>query len=221
MQKLPNVIRRLSTHMQSSHNCRDQVKPSLSKHLVKVRWEQCSRMTLGTWGLKALINTLNGKQATQLRQLFSQGTKGVEVVAVSALCPTLACEPAKGNWAPSSGSLHCSLVSAGASEDCRGRRQQILRKPMISQLLISPGERFTPSLLSCHLREQHSLGSGSDSHPPTTLCSFPSSPKHCCYKRKCKDGTIKGYSTRSKKERQKQKSTKHPTLANFMHHRRC
>lgn len=115
LQKLPNVIHRLSTRIQSSHNCRDQVKPSLSTHLVKVRWEQCSRMTLGTWGLKALINTLNGKQATQLTQLFSQGTKGVEVVAVSALCPTLACEPAKGKWAPSSGSLHCSLISAGAS----------------------------------------------------------------------------------------------------------
>jgi len=40
-----------------------------------------------------------------LRQLFSPGTTGVEVLAMTALRPTLAREPAKGNWAPSSGSL--------------------------------------------------------------------------------------------------------------------
>lgn len=81
---------------------------------------------------------------------------------------------------------------------------------MISQLLISPGKHFTVSLLSCRLWEQHSLGNGSGSHPCTALWPFPNSPKYCCYKKKCKLGTRKGYSTTSK-ESQKEESIRHPT----------
>lgn len=116
--------------MQNSHNCRGQVRPSLSEHLVKARWERCSKITLGTWSLKASINTLNGKQATQLTETaLLLRHKGVEVVAMSALRPTLAREPAKGNWAPSSGSLCCSLISVRASglqkaAEARGGRSQ-------------------------------------------------------------------------------------------------
>lgn len=47
------------------------------------------------------------------------------------------------------------------------------------------------------------------------------SPKRCYYKKKCMAGKRNRYSTRSEKERQKQESIRHPTLASVMHRRRC
>lgn len=111
-------------HIHSSYNGRGQVRHFLSGHLVKVSWERCFKVTIGTWSLKASTTTLTGKQATRLRQLFSQGTKGVEVVVIAALCPTSACEPAKGNWAPNSGSLCCSLISSGEAAEAGGGGSQ-------------------------------------------------------------------------------------------------